>query len=423
MRDIESEGKIKMNKKILSILLLTTLTFSLFSVAAPAFAANPRVVVHLKGALNPDTQLTLVMNNMSWVTWSAVYDDIAASDLTGADMLIMIQADSSLDYTDDELAAVKAWFDKGGKAVWVAADSDFGNDAMRQATANTALEYLGSSLRFEASSVEDPVSNGGAPYRVLGVSDNVDPEFAHLVSGVERGLFHGPGVIIGIVDGSYVALEDTSIPGVSIIMTTSVAGVVVDNSEPSPEVHEAGDEGMFPVMALEVDYASGNIVIATGDAPFGQYMGLYKPEVLRADRYGVDANPQQGGRLFENIVDYVTQYSGLLIDSVNVIEAKTGEISGLESEVTGLEGDVSTLESQVSGLNSDVSGLEDDVSDLEGDMSGLNAQLAALGADVADLEADLASAQSSASSWQMYAIAALVIGAIVGFFVGPMLKK
>lgn len=412
-----------MKKKILSILLLTTLALSLCSVAAPSLAANPRVVVHLKGALEPDTQLTYVMNNMSWVTWSVVYDDIVASDLTGADMLIMVQADSSLDYSSDELAAVKSWYDGGGKAVWIAADSDYGNDALRQATANSALEYLGSSLRIQAASTEDPVSNGGAPYRVLGISDNVAPEFAHLVSGVERGLFHGPAIIIGYEGGDYVALESDAPEGVYVIMTTSEAGVVVDNSEPSPEVHEAGDEGSFPVMALEVDYGSGNIVIATGDAPFGQYMGLYKPEMLRADRYGADANPQQGGRLFENIVDYVTQYSGLLIDSVNVIEAKEDEISGLESEVSGLEGDVSALEGQVSGLNSDVSGLEGDVSDLEGDVSGLNAQLAALEGDMTGLEADLAAAQSSASSWQMYAIVALVIGVVVGYFVGPMLKK
>jgi hypothetical protein len=230
-----------MKKKILSILLLTTLALSLCSVAAPSFAANPRVVVHLKGALEPDTQLTYVMNNMSWVTWSVVYDEIAASDLTGADMLIMIQADSSLDYSDDELAAVKAWYDGGGKAVWVAADSDYGNDGLRQATANSALEYLGSALRIEASSTEDPVSNGGAPYRVLAVSDNVAPEFAHLVSGVERGLIHGPGIVIGYTGGEYVALETDAPEGVYVILTTSEVGVVVDNSEPAPEVQLPGD--------------------------------------------------------------------------------------------------------------------------------------------------------------------------------------
>jgi outer membrane murein-binding lipoprotein Lpp len=365
----------------------------------------------------------MIMTNMSWVTWSVVLEDIAASDLTGADMLIMVQEDASMEYSDDELADIKSWFDTGEKAIWIAADSDYGTDSLRQATANTALEYLGSAMRFEASSVEDPVSNGGAPYRVLAVSDNVDPGFAHLVSGVERGLFHGPGLVIGYTGGAYVALETDAPDGVYVIMTTSEVGIVVDNSEPAPEIHEAGDEGSFAVMALEVDYDSGNILIASGEAPFGQYMGLYKPETLRADRYGADANPQQGGRLFENIVDYVTQYSGLLIDSVNMIEAKESEISDLESDVSGLEGDVSTLESQVSGLNSDVSGLEDDVSDLEGDVSGLNSQVTSLEGDVTGLEADLASAQSSASSWQMYAIVALIIGALVGYFVGPMLKK
>ncbi len=338
-------------------------------------------------------------------------------------MLIMVQANSTLDFNDDELAAIKSWFEIGGKAVWVAADSDYGNDALRQASANSALEYLGSALRIEAASAEDPVSNGGAPDMVLGVSDNVDPEFAHLVSGVERGLFHGPGIIIGYVSGSYVALEDTDVPGVYVIMTTSDVGVVVDNSEPVPEVHEAGAEGSFPLMAMEVDYDSGNIVIATGDAPFGQYMGLYKPEMLRADRYGADANPQQGGRLFENIVDYVTQYGGMLIDSVNVIEAKEGEIFSLEGEVSGLEGEVSTLEGQVSELEGDVSDLEADVSGLEGDISSLIVQIAGLAEDVDGIEAALAAAQSSAGIWQMYAIATLVLGAVVGYFVGPMLKK
>ncbi len=56
-------------------------------------------------------------------------------------------------------------------------------------------------------------------------------------------------------------------------------------------------------------------------------------------------------------------------------------------------------------------------------MSRLNAQVASLEGDVTGLEADLAAAQSSASSWQMYAIVALVLGVIVGYFVGLRLKK
>jgi len=335
----------------------------------------------------------------------------------------MVQADSSLDYTEAELAAVKAWFDEGGKAVYIAADSDYGTDGLRQATANSALEYLGSALRIELCSVEDPVSNGFAPYRVLAVSDFCDPEFAHIVSGVDRGLFHGPAIVIGYKGGTYYALEDTDLEDVYVIMTTSVNGMIVDNAEPTPEVHMAGDEGAFPVMAFEVDYSNGNIIIAASEAPFGQYAGLYKPELKRADRYGADANPQQGGRLFENIIDYVTQYSGMLIESKNTIDGLDTEVAGLEDDVSDLEAEKTALESDVTDLESDVAGLEDDVTGLEGQVSTLSGQVSTLSGEVSTLESDLASAQSSLGSWQMYAVAALIIGAVVGYFVGPMLKK
>jgi len=56
-------------------------------------------------------------------------------------------------------------------------------------------------------------------------------------------------------------------------------------------------------------------------------------------------------------------------------------------------------------------------------MSGLIVQIAGLAEDVSGIEFALDAAQSSAGIWQMYAIAALVLGAVVGYFVGPMLKK
>ena len=413
-----------MKRKILSVLILTTLFLSVTAIALPAYAADqPLVVVHLKGGLAPDIQHAAAMSNISWVDWSTVYGEITATDLVGASMLIMIQADSSLDYTEAELTAVKAWFDEGGKAVYIPADSDYGTDGLRQATANSALEYLGSVLRIELCSAEDPVSNGFAPYRVLGVSDFCDPEFAHLVSGVDRGLFHGPAIVVGYKGGTYYALEDGGLDDVYVIMTTSVNGVIVDNSEPIPEVHMAGDEGAFPLMAIEVDYSNGNIIIATGETPFGQYAGLYKPELKRADRYGADANPQQGGRLFENIIDYVTQYSGMLVESKTTIDGLDADVAELEGDVSTLEAEKSALESEVSSLESDVSGLESDVAGLEDDVTGLEGQVSTLSGQVSTLESDLASVRSSLGSWQMYAVAALIIGAVVGYFVGPMLKK
>jgi len=72
-------------------------TWGEIHLSEPLLSPKPKVVVHLKGALNPDTQLTYVMNDISWVTWYIVYDDLTAFDLTDTDMLIMVQADSSLE--------------------------------------------------------------------------------------------------------------------------------------------------------------------------------------------------------------------------------------------------------------------------------------------------------------------------------------
>jgi len=382
----------------------------------------PIVVVHLKGALGTDIQFDAAMEDLSHVEWHIVYNGLTEGDLDEASMLIMVQADSSLDYTEDELSAIKAWYEKGGKAIWVASDSDYGTDGLRQGTANSVLEYLGSKLRFEDASTEDPVSNGFAPYRVLAVSDYVDPEFGFLVSGVDRGLFHGPGIVVGYSGGQYYKLEETDLENVHVIMTTSVNGVVVDNSEPSPEAHMAGDEGAFPVMALEVDYENSGVIIATGDAPFGQYAGLYKPELKRADRYGLDVNPQQGARLFQNVIDYVTQYSGLLVGSVNTVEDMGDTIAGLSSQITNLQSENSDLEDEVSALEDGVSDLGEQVSGLEDDVAALETQIAALEGQIPDLEEEIASRRSAVSSWMIYAVVLLVIGVAAGYFIEQRMK-
>lgn len=404
-----------MSKKLLPIILLTVLAISAW-IILPAAAAKPTVVVHLKGGLEPDTQLTAIMTDLTYVTWDLVYDAITSADLVDAKMLIMVKVDSSAEYTADELSAIDSWFSTGGKSIWVAADSDYGTDHLRQATANAVLEAIGSSMRFDDASTEDATSNGGAPYRVLGISDNADPEIAFLVTGLERGLFHGPAVVVGYKGGSMVDLMTTSVDGVYVVMTTSETGIIVDNSEPAPEVLVAGDEGEFPLMAVEIDYDKGSMIIATGDAPFGQYVGLYKPEIIRDDRYGVEANPQQGGVLFDNIIKYVTTFGD------DYMMTKAAEMD-LMDDVTSLDGDVTGLEADVARLANTVDGLGDDIADLVEERSSLTGEVSSLTSDVAGLEADLSAAESSASTMQLVAIAALVIGAVVGFFVGPIIKK
>jgi len=358
-----------------------------------------KVVVSFKGGLEADDNLKAAMADYSYVGWSVILGDITAADLTGADMLIMIQADPAVEYSTAELTAVKNWFDTGHKMLWVCSDSDYPDgQQLRIGPANDALAAVGSKLRGENAEIEDSVSNFGAPYRVKGVSTYCAEEFKFLVAGVDYAQFHGCGIIIGYVNDNYYALDETDIDGVYVIMTSSAeGGMVVDVSEPAPEAHTAGQEGAFATMVLE-EMANNNYVIATSDAPFSHYSPMYKPEIQKEDRYGLaSGNPQQGAVLFGNILDLAVR------------NTMGGSITVLEDEVSGLEGDVADLEDEVASLTAERTSLASEVSTLT--------------SEKATLQADLTAAQSSASTMQLVAVAALVIGVVAGYFVGPMIKK
>ena len=97
-------------------------------------------------------------------------------------------------------------------------------------------------------------------------------------------------------------------------------------------------------MVMEIDYSKKNLIIATGDAPFDQYTSRYTPEILRYERYALD-HPQQRAQLFENIIDFVIDYSDLFIDCHNQIEVQDTQITSLQDHVSTLESEKSTLQS------------------------------------------------------------------------------
>ena len=323
-----------MKNKLVGILLLSTLFMSMTSIALVGAESSGKVVIHLKGALEADDNLKAAMEDYSFVDWSVVLGDLTASDLSEADMLVMIQADPAVEYTEAELSALTAWFDEGSKLLWVASDSDYPDgQELRPPQANAALEAVGSKLRGEGGETQDPLVNFDAAYRVKGVSENCAPEYQFLVAGVTYAQFHGCGVIIG-----------------------------------------------------------------TSDAPFSHYSPMYKPELQKPSRYNLTSgNPQQGDTLFGNILDLAVR------------NAMGATVSMLEDGVAGLEEDVADLEVDIAALNAEKTSLEGDVSTLT--------------SEKASLETDLAAAQSSASTMQLAAVAALIIGVVVGYFVGPMLKK
>ena len=114
-----------MKNRFIGLLLLSTLFMSMTSIALVGAESSGKVVVHLKGALEADDNLKAAMEDYSYVDWSVVTGDLAASDLSGADMLVMIQADPAVEYTEAELSVLTAWFDEGSKLLWVASDSDY----------------------------------------------------------------------------------------------------------------------------------------------------------------------------------------------------------------------------------------------------------------------------------------------------------
>ena len=376
-----------MKNKLISLIILSSI---ILSVSAAAFAGAETVdaviVVHMKGALAADADVYLndAMDTFTNIQWKVVLGDLAAADLVGADMLIMIQVDPAAEFTDAEVNAVDAWFEGGAKLLWVPSDSDFGDgQQLRIPDANKVLAGVGSKLRGENAEIEDPVSNAGATYRCYGISDNCDPEVGFLVDDVKTAQFHGCGIIIGYVGGTYYALDQTSLENVYVIMASSDQGIVVDVTAPPPEAHEAGQEGHLCEMALEA-MPNNNLVIATADSPFDHYSAMYKPEIQNAARYGpASPYPQQGAKLFSNIVNYMIRNK----------------------------------------LNAEVAGYMDDVVSLTARTSSLQTQVNTLTTEKNTLQIDLNAAQSSVGTMQIVAVAALVVGVVAGYFVGPMIKK
>jgi uncharacterized protein YoxC len=412
-----------MKNKLVPLLLLISLTLSMSTIVFAQAEDKPVVIAQIKGALEADVALKAIMNNISYVDWVELTGDLTADDLENATMLISVLSDKAQSYSEAEVTAIQDWLDEGGKTIWLCGDSDYGSDYLRIDTQNALLEDIGSVLRVEHCAAEDPVSNGGASYRVLSVTDDIADEFSFLAVGIERALTHSPGVLTAYSGGRYWELAAEQPDGVYVLLTTSEAGQIYDHNPPEPVSVEVGDEGSFVTVAVEVDWVKGNMVVLEGEAPFGSYMPMYYPEMIRDDRYGVAANPQQGGQFFKNIIHLATVYSGPMFSLNDEVVSLTGSVDELTTTVSGLNSDVSALEAQVGSLEGDKSALESTVATLESTIAGLEADVAGLESSVSGLESDLATARSSASTMQMYAIGALILGLVVGVFVGPMVRK
>ncbi len=253
-------------------------------------------------------------------------------------------------FTDAEVAAIAAWFKQGEKTIWVGGDSDYGASTI-PFDMNRVLRAIGSKLRFEHTSLEDPVTNCAAGYRPrANVTNMEDMEVAGIVAGfnaTQGVLFHGPTILYGFYNGMAVPLETMMVPNVYWVMKSGASGILVD-ADPTinpPLAHEVGQQGSFVVMAVE-KYVSGHgngKVIVSGENPYGGYQPMFSSEYKDIALDGAD--------IVMNAVDW-----GLNIESASdkMISDRGSAISQLESTLTAT---INAQESEISALTTEIEGL------------------------------------------------------------------
>ncbi|MEN2999934.1 MAG: hypothetical protein ABDH61_05105 [Acidilobaceae archaeon] len=212
-----------------------------------------------------------------------------AENLNDVDILIIGMPEAAL--RSGEVEVLKAWFSKPNKALWIAADSDYpaqGSERAQQFM-NAVLEALGSVIRIDHISVEEPTFNiGGAPYRVMGTIDPSSEIASIIMQGVQhkRVLFHGPGGLYVLVNNKPVnpVKEPAQRPkNVYVVVRTTNESRVVDNNPAEkgglppvfydPLGPATVSRGPYPLMLAET-FPNNRIIIASSETPYGGYQHM-----------------------------------------------------------------------------------------------------------------------------------------------------
>jgi hypothetical protein len=280
------------------------------------------------------------------VVWATAINE---STLADAQFLFLGSVYGSA-FTDAEIAAIAAWFGQGEKTIWVGGDSDYGASPV-PFEMNRVLRAIGSKLRVEHTSLEDPITNCAAGYRPrANVTNTMDAEVAGIVAGINttKGiLFHGPTVLYGFYNGMAVPLETMMVPNVYWVMKSGASGIIVD-ADPTinpPLVHEVGAQGSFVMMAVE-KFACGkgsSKVIVSSENPYGGYQPMYSTEykdialdgpllVMQAVDWGLNIESASD----QMMSDVNSAMSTLESTLTATIDAQGSQISALQAEIEGM---------------------------------------------------------------------------------------
>ncbi|GAY25726.1 hypothetical protein ATG_09290 [Desulfurococcaceae archaeon AG1] len=324
------------------------------------------------------------------------------------DLLIIPQP--TKEFTAEEIQAIKNYLDTRGKAIWLAGDSDYPPGETSIAIVNKILEALGSNLALDYVSLEDPVSNAQAPYRVVAL---VKPpqSLSFLGFGAEKILMHGPGVVAyrDLATGSWSAIKPDNVPrGISVIAWSSPNGKIVENTAPPRgllgQAYTAGDTGSFPMVAAQV--VGNATIIVSSESPIGDY----QPGIT-AQYYGVMLD---GPRFVRNMVLWATGYMGELKYVVST-EKRVRDLEASLSNAMSMIKDLDSKISQLSGqLSSQANQLGSRINDVSNKVSSLENRVNSLSSDLSNSVNSLDSKISGSLNMIYAALGLAVIGLIAG---------
>lgn len=318
-----------------------------------------------------------------------VKGDFSTIDLSKYKVIILGQPPKPL--TEAELAALKKWFETGGKVLWCAADSDYPAQGSEesQVACDDIAEYLGAHIRVDFVSVEDTEYKAGAGYRVVGVVDP-PPQLGFLGFMAQRVLFHGPGVIAVVLpDGRWVPATSPEVQkyynNIYVVARTTQNGVIVEHRTSADKkgrdgkAHTAGDRGVFALMAMEF-MPSGSALILSGETPYGGYEPGVAPVY-----YGVRLD---GPRFFRNLMLWATgNYRELttMIQQTQAVSQLAADVQTVKNDVAGVKSDAAALKNNIAALQSDLAAVKNGVSQVSGQLGTVSGQVNSISGQVADL--------------------------------------
>ncbi|MFN7105377.1 MAG: ABC transporter, partial [Pyrobaculum sp.] len=333
-----------------------------------------------------------------------IYGDLSTVDLSRYKVIVLGQPPKPL--TEAELAALKKWFESGGKTLWCAADSDYPAQGSEesQVVCNDVAEYLGSHLRVDYVSVEDTKHNARAGYRVIGVV-SPPPSLSFLGFMVSRVLFHGPGAVAVVLpDGRWVPATSPDVGknynNIYVIAKTTENGIIVEHRTSADgkgrdgKAHKAGDRGVFALMALEF-MPSGSVFIISGETPYGGYEPMVAPMY-----YGVQLD---GPRFLRNVLLWATGNYRELATLVQL----SASTESTQKEVARLGEQVGQIEKAITDA------LKKEVDVLQKKIDQLTAQLDSANKKIDELNKLLNVATAEASNARTVAFVGSVVALIL----------